>query len=126
MKYKSDLTKGGKVLKFPGTYKPDPPEEQAKPSDFAMFAFAILGGELDIASKIIGELLTLDDHWARVAATHYSEAYSKDHEIQSEAMQIKGLIRNHQNNDALVSIHRCFGLQGPPAIAALESMRKLL
>ncbi|SMF74521.1 hypothetical protein [Pseudobacteriovorax antillogorgiicola] len=124
MKFKSDPKNAGKLLKFPTNYKP--PEEKPKEANFAMFAFAIVGGQIGIAAQILEQILNLDEKNAYHAAEYYHACYQKDHGIQSRAMQIRILIQQGDNNGALMAIHECFGLQGPPAITVLESMRAML
>lgn len=124
MKYKSDAEKEGKVLQFPDRGLPPKEEEPTQPT-FAMFAFAIVGGQVEIAGKILGAILNLESQDALKAAKHYHDKYLVQKDIQSKAMHIRILIQAGQNTDALMAIYECFGLQGPPAIAALESMRQI-
>ena len=124
MKYKDEAERNGKVLKFPTKFRP--PEEEKQEVNFGMFAFAIVGGQVEIAGKILGQLLSLNEPEAQQAASHYHKKYLDDHSIQAKAMHIRHLIKNQENNAALMEIFDCFGLQGPPAIAALESMRKIV
>lgn len=113
----------GKVIQFPK--KIEAKKEAPMEPNFGMFAFAIVGGQVEIAGKLLGAILNLTASDAFNAASHYHDLYQKDNGIQSKAMHIRLLIQKGENTEALMSIHECFGLQGPPAIAALESMRAI-
>ena len=85
-----------------------------------------MGGKVDLAGQILEDILSLERADAQKAAKHYHDRYHQDQGIQVEAMQIPFKLKEGDNNGALEMIYRCFGLQGPPAICALESMRGMI
>lgn len=117
---------GAKIIKFPGS-RVSAESKSIKQADFSTFALAIEANQIDLAAKILSHLLCIDPSSALRAAKHYSEGYrlSRD-DFQKRAMSIKLEIRAGENIQALDSIYVCFGLQGPQAIAAFESMRSIV
>lgn len=96
------------------------------PPSFALFGKAILEGRTEQAAVMLVAMLELDTATAVFATDFFYQQYQTDPDVLAIAQGIRQDIRGQRSNDALVKIHRCFGLQGLQALQMLTNLSKWL
>lgn len=133
--------KDAKVLPFPQAKKPRPPTERSTPAtvaplrpkreapaapSFALFGRAIAAGQTEEAGGMLMAMLELDAATALFAAEHLFQRYRDDPAIIAAAQKLRHEIAENRVNDALMTIHTCFGLQGLAALQMLAGFNRWL
>lgn len=106
---------------FGGTLNGTP----VKPS-FVLFRDALLAGRSEEAGGILAAMLDIDYGTALSAAQFFYSRQQEDPGVIALAQGIRMDLMADANNDALMKIHQCFGLQGLAGLHMLQGFRHWL
>lgn len=99
----------------------------ASPSDqttFAVFVRQIRSRSLFSASESLATLLNLPLQRAELCASHFMRRLDEDPNFLTDAMKIRTAMSAGSDNDVLLLLWECFGLQGEDALFAYEELRR--
>ena len=104
------------------------PEEanDPKPIDFALFGQQIAANDIDSAGKTLSVLLDVDEKIAHQCATSFRDRLNDDATTIQKAMLLRAKLMAGKNNDSLMILWDCFGLQGLIAVEVLQTLKSRL
>ena len=97
-----------------------------QPTNFAMFGKQIVANDIDAAGRTLAELLDVDPKLAQQCATAFRDCFNEDPTIIQKAMQLRARLLAGENHDSLMILWDCFRLQGPQALAVLQTLKARL
>jgi len=93
------------------------------PKNFALFGQQIAANDVDSAGQTLAEVLNVNPELAHQCATDFRDRFNQDPVIIQKAMQLRTRLLAGENNDSLMILWDCFRLQGPQAIAVLQTLK---
>lgn len=101
----------------------DEPVSPPMPVNFATFGQQIAAGDIDRAGRTLSELLEVDQKLAHRCATSFRDRLNEDPMTIQKAMRLRSKLMAGENNDSLMILWDCFGLQGLQAVAVLQTLK---
>ena len=93
---------------------------------FESFGQHIINNDISAAAKDLSHLLDIDENLGESCATHFSKQYLEDPEFFNKAIEMRYRLLLGKNDDALILLQECFGLQGIQSTEALEAITKFI
>jgi hypothetical protein len=100
-------------------------EDESEPN-FLDFAGHVSKGDILKATRCLRDILQISYPSAERAVDNYMEEVNKDPNYIKKTMQIRLMITEGNNNDALLMVQEVFKLSGAESIKALDSIKNIL
>lgn len=110
----------GNVIQFPGAKKPVPSSE---PATFKGFHIAAVSEDLDVAASMLAEIFEIPLDAAKLSAGFYAKKVKEDDSHLVRTMLLRAEIKTGLVNTVLILLRECFGLEGPNALQAYNSLK---
>ncbi len=91
--------------------------------NFATFGRKIAANDIPGASRALAELFNVNTTLAHRCASIFRDSLNRDPNTIQKAMQLRTTIQAGQDNDSLMLLWDCFGLQGLDAVRILETLK---
>lgn len=96
------------------------------PMKFALFAQQAAANDIAGASQTLMPLLNVSEAAATRAATHFRDRLNEDPTTIQKAMSLRATLTAGKQNDSLMLLWDCFGLQGLQAVSAMATLKASL
>ncbi len=101
----------------------DGEETEASKVNFGLFGRQVVTNDMAGAGATLSQLMGIDEELGLQSANSFRDKLEKDPQTMQKAMGLYGEMAAGNNNASLVILWQCFGLQGLPAVQALESLK---
>ena len=109
----------GKILQFPGTKTK---KQDAEPVTFKGFHFAAAQGDHRSAADMLTTLLGIPADAARDCTQFYVKKLHEDPQHPFKTMSLREEAANGVTIQGMSLLYECFGLQGPLAVIAFQTI----